>query len=224
METSFCRHLNSLVATPASLMTKGERTRQRLKAALAGLIEARNYSSVRISDICAETGISQGAFYRYFPHKEAVTTEVLSDFDQFTRDALYATGRGYSEPYDAFYSTTEMYVAIFRSNPGLMKLLLLSNQEIPSAAGILLRQTNEWATRMSNALLKRASGPTDERATRFASYAVGAMVDQTLAYLYIYRDPNVLNLVVSETDIVEKLTALQFKAAFGAMPPARPRD
>src|SRR5690606_3780601 len=120
METSFCRHLNSLVSAPSALMTKGERTRQRLKAALAELIEDQSYSAIRITDICAKASISQGAFYRYFLNKEAVTIEVMSDFDTFTRDVLYTTGRGYSDPYRAFYSTTEIYVAIFRSNPGLM--------------------------------------------------------------------------------------------------------
>ncbi len=217
MEASFCRHLGAMVATPSSLLTKGERTRQRLKASLAELIEAQAYSGIRITDICTAAGISQGAFYRYFLNREAVTTEVLSDFDQFTRDVLYATGRGYTDPYAAFYSTTEIYVAIFRSNPGLMRLLLLGNQEIPSGANILLRQTNEWATRMSKALLKRSPEP-DEKQARFTAYALGAMVDQTLSYLYIYRDPNVLNLVDTEAEIVRKLTDLQFRAAFGIEP------
>lgn len=220
METSFCRHLNGIVAAPSNLLTKGERTRQRLKAALAALIEEQNYSGIRITDICTAAGISQGAFYRYFLNKEVITTEVMSDFDKFTRDVLYATGRGFSDPYSAFYSTTEVYVAIFRSNPGLMRLMLLANQEIPAGASILLRQTNEWATQMSKALLKRSAEPLDERMARFTSYALGAMVDQTLAYLYIYRDPNVLSLVEAEADIVEKLTMLQYKAAFGSMPPA----
>ena len=145
----------------------------------------------------------------------------MRDFDTFTRDLLYAHGRGHRDPYTAIQTTTRIYVAIFKANAGLMKLLLLSNQEIEAGADILLRQTGEWAARMEKSLLKRASGLLSPRRARFTSYALGAMVDQTLAYLYIYRDPKMLALLRSETDLVEMLSILQYRAAYGKDPPRK---
>lgn len=221
METSFSRHLDSMAMATASSLSKGERTRQRLKAAAARLIASHNLSAIRIADINRGANLSQGAFYRYFKDKEEIVTEVLRDFDIFTRELLHARGRGHQHPYAAIRETTKIYVAIFKANVGLMKLLLLSNQEIKEGAGILLRQTSEWASRMEKSLLKRTPGILSPRRARFTSYALGAMVDQTLAYLYIYRDPAMLALVRSESDLVEMLSTLQYRAAYGKDPPRR---
>jgi AcrR family transcriptional regulator len=218
METSFHRHLDAYATRQSSLLTKGERTKQRLKAGAARLIETQNLSVIRITDICTESNLSQGAFYRYFQNKEAIITEVLRDFDEFTRGLLQAQGRGQADSYQAIRSTTETYVAVFRANAGLMKLLLLSNQDLPEGPSILMRQTGEWAAQMERSLVRRgAPGPVPEVA-RFTAYAIGAMVDQTLAYVFIYRDPKVLALIPSETVLVDRLSALQYRAAYGAEP------
>src|SRR3546814_10851337 len=62
---------------------------------------------------------------------------------------------------------------------------------------------SDWSSDVCSSDL-RSTAPLDERVARFTSYAIGAMVDQTLAYLYVYRDPNVLNLVRSEERRVGK--------------------
>lgn len=57
---------------------KRQRTRARLLAATARVLSARGYVDFRISDVAAEAGMSNGAFYVYFADREEAAREVLS--------------------------------------------------------------------------------------------------------------------------------------------------
>ena len=46
------------------------------------------------------------------------------------------------------------------------------------------------------------------------------MVDQTLAYVFIYRDPKVLASIGDDASLVTLLSRLQYRAAYGSDPPA----
>ena len=58
--------------TPADLTPAGSRTLTALLDAAHGVLVARGYHSTRVDDITDATGVSHGAFYRYFPNKDQV--------------------------------------------------------------------------------------------------------------------------------------------------------
>jgi len=52
-------------------------TRSRLLSSAVRLFARSWYSSVSVAEICRESGLSNGIFYRYFPNKEALFREMV---------------------------------------------------------------------------------------------------------------------------------------------------
>ncbi|HLN65119.1 MAG TPA: TetR/AcrR family transcriptional regulator [Symbiobacteriaceae bacterium] len=65
---------------PRGKTRKGEESKARLLAAAAKEFATRGFHAAKISAIVAEAGLAQGAFYLYFPSKEAVFAELLTRF------------------------------------------------------------------------------------------------------------------------------------------------
>jgi TetR/AcrR family transcriptional regulator, fatty acid metabolism regulator protein len=60
--------------------TKGEQTRQRLHRAATKVFAEKGFHTTKVSDIVAEAGLSQPAFYLYFDSKEAAYDLLLEEF------------------------------------------------------------------------------------------------------------------------------------------------
>lgn len=59
---------------------RGQESRSRLLEAAAAEFARRGYHATKISNIVAAAGLTQAAFYLYFPSKEAVFRELITDF------------------------------------------------------------------------------------------------------------------------------------------------
>jgi TetR/AcrR family fatty acid metabolism transcriptional regulator len=59
---------------------RGEESRSRLLSAAAAAFARLGYHATKVSDIVAAAGLSQAAFYLYFPSKEAIFTELVGTF------------------------------------------------------------------------------------------------------------------------------------------------
>lgn len=58
---------------------KGKESRERLLAAAVREFARTGYHETKISTIVAEAGLTQAAFYLYFPSKEAIFAELIAD-------------------------------------------------------------------------------------------------------------------------------------------------
>jgi AcrR family transcriptional regulator len=58
---------------------KGQRSRARLLAAAAVEFAESGYHDTKVSAIVARAGLTQAAFYRYFPSKEAIFAELIAE-------------------------------------------------------------------------------------------------------------------------------------------------
>lgn len=63
-------------------MGKGEQSRARLLQAAAAQFAAVGYHRTRVSDIVRQAGLTQAAFYLYFPSKESLYQELMDGFFQ----------------------------------------------------------------------------------------------------------------------------------------------
>jgi AcrR family transcriptional regulator len=73
----------NLIEPPVELddsRTKGEMTRDAIKAAARRAIALNGFSGVKVADIMKTAGKSPGAFYLYFKSKEALLHELLAEF------------------------------------------------------------------------------------------------------------------------------------------------
>lgn len=100
-----------------------EKRRQDFLAAAAGLFEAGDYSSVTMSQIAAQAGLSKGTVYLYFKSKEELFLQLLVDeledwFAQLAEGLPLLQG----QPIPVF---AKGFVATLRARPQLTRLLAL---------------------------------------------------------------------------------------------------
>jgi AcrR family transcriptional regulator len=67
--------------------TKTER-RQRLIDAARRCLADRSFRTLTVDDVCAEAGVSKGAFYGYFERKQDLLLALLDDEDAAMRDLM----------------------------------------------------------------------------------------------------------------------------------------
>ncbi len=63
-----------------NITAKGQASRTRLLETAARLFAEKGYQKTKISDIVKAAGLTQAAFYLYFPSKEAIFAELVDDF------------------------------------------------------------------------------------------------------------------------------------------------
>lgn len=74
--------------------TKTER-RQRLIEAARRCLAHRSFRTLTVDDVCAEAGVSKGAFYGYFVRKQDLLFALLDDEDATTRDLMQGLEAGH---------------------------------------------------------------------------------------------------------------------------------
>lgn len=62
------------------MQQRSEETRARLLQAAAKEFSTSGYDAASVDDICAEAGVSKGAFYHHFPSKQAVFIALFEDW------------------------------------------------------------------------------------------------------------------------------------------------
>ncbi|MCR8717702.1 TetR/AcrR family transcriptional regulator [Pseudomonas syringae] len=66
--------------TCAERLTKGEKTRARLRKIAAAEFAQRGFHNTKVSDIVKASELTQPAFYKYFDSKEAAYEELVGEF------------------------------------------------------------------------------------------------------------------------------------------------
>ncbi len=64
---------------PPRRQSRGERTRQKIKDAVIGLLEERDYFDLTITDICRTAKVATGGFYFHYEKKATLIEEVLRE-------------------------------------------------------------------------------------------------------------------------------------------------
>ncbi len=59
---------------------RGEETRARILGAAVRRFSITGYDAASVDDICAEAGVSKGAFYHHFPTKQAIFLALMQDW------------------------------------------------------------------------------------------------------------------------------------------------
>jgi AcrR family transcriptional regulator len=195
---------------------KGERTRALLKWAVCALLEQKPSSMLTVAEICALAGVAHGTFYIYFPDRNAVVAEVLEDFVRHERQAMLDSAQGRPDRRAAIRASTAAYYDICAANPGLMRCLLSYYGEFPEAQRIAQNFNRAWIETVVRSAKKafpawQGSGASEHELLRRA-YALGGMVDQYLAYLFLSRDPNVIAVSGNREEVVESLTEIWERA------------
>lgn len=211
-----CRQPFSEVLTARAAsrdLRKGERTRLRLLAATAAILQEEFLHTLRIGDICAAAGVSPGTFYLYFDDKVEVTTAMLKGFAQHVFGCLDHAARGAGDFEASVRATTLAYVYAFALNRGLFRALMQMSEESASIEAIYQRLNGRWNQRTARAIARyrgAVRGPAEEDVLR--AFALGGMVDEFLANLYVRRDPVLTGRLGSPEAVAHLLADLWLEA------------
>ena len=89
--------------------------RQDLLAAALSLIRAKGYSSTSVDELCAEAGVTKGAFFHHFRSKEALAVAAANHWSEVT-DAFFETApyHAHDDPLDRVLGYLDFRKALLR--------------------------------------------------------------------------------------------------------------
>lgn len=207
-------------ASVADGLRKGERTRLRLLAATADLLQTTFFHSLRVSDICARARVSQGTFYLYFTDKADIVASLLSDFAATVFDALDEASAGAGDAHAAIHAPTLAYVRIFRFNRGLLRCLTQMTEESGEFERIYRDLNAGWNRRAARAIEARLGEVGAAETALAMAYALSSMVDEFLANLYVREDPRLAFLADRPDEAAAILSRLWYRAVYLTEPAA----
>ncbi|PZR15344.1 MAG: TetR/AcrR family transcriptional regulator [Archangium gephyra] len=79
--------------TKKKLTVRGQRTRLELLEAAEQVFGERGFEHSSISEITRRAGVALGTFYVYFPHKQAIFTELVDELGERLRETLNAASK-----------------------------------------------------------------------------------------------------------------------------------
>ena len=95
------------------MQQRSEETRARIIESASKLFSNRGYNAASVDDICAEAGISKGAFYHHFESKQALFLALLDGWLQ-TIDNAIAASKNSTAP-ETFTQMTAAFPSIFET-------------------------------------------------------------------------------------------------------------
>lgn len=202
--------------------TKGQRTRERLKIAAAKVLEEKGYHALRVADVTETAKVSEGSFYVYFRDKTDATLAVLTTLlDDFF--SVNLTSEADEGPFDTIRRTNRRWLAICRSNSGLMRCVLQVGDEDPVFARMVQDTNRRWYERIAASVIRRyPQGALSAGAVLLVAYMLGAMMDDLARKLIIYPDEGLQTLLVEleadEMAMADAASALWMRVLYPGLP------
>jgi TetR/AcrR family transcriptional regulator, transcriptional repressor for nem operon len=192
VSNSFLTYLETRLAEQPQ-MSKGERTRERLRIAALQVLNQRGYDEMRTLFITEQAGLSEGLFYVYFKSKVDITLSLLNEFyAEFVR--LSDRGRKALAPFEAIKIANRRWLHIAIANPGLMRCIFQAGNEVPEFAALISKVNKTWNAIVVNALKKHR--PVAKRsAMMLPLYMLDGMMDELVRRLVVYPDPELIALI-----------------------------
>lgn len=196
---------------------KTERTRARLLAAIAReLGSGAGRHDLKVAEVTHAAGLAHGTFYRYFPDMAAAVETLIETFSDFVQDHLAQARGGEIAPRERVKRATLVFARLFRRNAGLMRCLIGLTGEESAFARAYRRLNRDWYGRVAGAIAKGRQDEGSGEQYLPAAYALGGMIDEFLAQIYLRKEPALVHLAEDEEKIAELLTDLWCYGAYGA--------
>lgn len=223
-EQTSIRFTEALEASARAGRQKTDRTRFRLLASMARqVMSGVDRRDLKVANVALDAGLAHGTFYRYFSDIRNAMDVLIEEFAQFVRKQLSGAREGEPGTQSRVHATMLVYARLYAENAPLMRCLVDLGTEPSAFAASYQKLNRAWYERMAQAITKRqAEFGTIGREARgdpiaFA-YALGGMVDDFLAQVFLRREPALAHLAGAPEAIADLLTHLWMKAAYGVLP------
>lgn len=192
MELNYIAHLQSELRNnpPAK---KSQRTRARLKIALAAGLEEPGYHLLRLSDVTKAAGLGEGTIYVYFKERSVAIREVMLEFvedflqthvDQRVRQFARAPG---ASPFPSLKASIQIWIMLGRANPGLLRSLFQFADDDPEFRRQYQRYNIRWIERVSDRIL-RYRGRDDAGVAVLFTYSLCMLLDELMKRVLVQPD------------------------------------
>ena len=164
----------------------GEKSRLKLLAAGARLLESSGFRDLLVEDVCREASLAKGTFYIYFESKEGFLLALLGQYVEFERNT-YPPASPQRSAYGGVRDWVSWYEGTFAANAGILRCMIEMSAVDAEAErcwhsrnGSIIERAIEHAVQR----LARPPSPREKELLRLAVRAGGSMMDQSLFERY----------------------------------------
>lgn len=129
---------------------KGTISRSKLIQAAINEFAVKGYHAAKISDIVQAAGLTQAAFYLYFPSKEAIFGEILESFIENLQSLVQEIGNVAPLPSnqvpDQIYQNLKMVYEFLGASPQLTRVAMYESGKSAEIKNIISRAMTEKIT------------------------------------------------------------------------------
>lgn len=199
--------------------TRGERSKLRLMAAGASLLDSSGYQELKIEDVAAAAKLAKGTFYIYFKTKDDFLRELVQrycDFEpqtipRFTPElSTYVTAREF----------ISWYERTFVANLGIIRCMVQMGAVDPAVRECwLLRNGRIVSESVEGTLRTVRAGSVDRDLLIWVTRTTGGMLDQSLFDRYGLQTPTGRQDPFDDETIAEMHALLIYRGIYGRDPP-----
>ncbi|MBI1197795.1 MAG: TetR family transcriptional regulator [Phenylobacterium sp.] len=196
----------------------GERSRLRLLAAAARLLETIHYRDLLVEQVCQEAGVAKGTFYIYFKSKDEFLRELARRYVSFEVQT-YPRLSSKSTPFTNTRRWVYWYEKTFAANVGVMKCMVQMGTQDEEMRQIWHERNGRLVDRSLIGWMKTRPD-SDPKLERFILRTAGTMMDQSLFERYGVQTGQGVEDPHDPEFIVDLHAFMNFRAMYGHNPPA----
>jgi AcrR family transcriptional regulator len=215
------RLADDLTALAEAADTKAERTRLRLLASAAALLDDVPFAQLRPSDLADHAELSRPLIYHYFTDLGTLVTELVETFGQrLARMVASVPPSKVAYGYEAIVAHLAWLVRMYLHNRGLMRLMYTLADQLPGVKVTI----DEITFLFNKSLGDHVDAPpglhfgADERL--LAGYMIGGGFDDLLRQLFQHRHDRLPAPRTAQQlfDLVQLMAALRHRQVHGSDP------
>lgn len=215
----FSSYLEAM-ATEIRRSRSGEKSRLRLLAAGARLLESVGFRDLLVEDVCREAGLAKGTFYIYFQSKEVFLRALMNQYVEFERNT-YPPFSPARSAYGGVHDWVSWYEGTFAANAGILRCMIEMSGGDAEAEACWHGRNRSIVERALEQLvqgLERPPGTREKELLRLALRAGGSMMDQSLFERYRMGVGVGLQEASDATLMVDLHALLLYRVLYGSDP------
>jgi AcrR family transcriptional regulator len=195
----------------------GEKSRLRLLAAAARLLESIHYRDLLVEEICQEAGVAKGTFYIYFKSKDEFLRDLAGRYLNFefqTYPRLSSKNTEYTNTRKWVY----WYEKSFAANVGIIKCMVQMGENDAAMRQLWHDRNGRLVDRSLAGWMKTRPG-ADPKIERFILRTAGTMMDQSLFERYGVQTGQGVEDPHDPEFMIELHAFMNYRAMYGHNPP-----
>jgi AcrR family transcriptional regulator len=199
---------------------RSERSRLKLLAAGARLLDRSSFQDLKIEEVSVDAGLAKGTFYVHFPSKEDFLRQLADAYCGFELNTLPRRVRELSQ-FAAARLWISWYERTFAANAGILRCIVQMGVNDDGMRKLWLsRNASVVHAMIAETMSGVELAPEDMQSLLWTMRTVGGMLDQSLFDRYGLQTPSGLEDPSDIDALIEMHALLAYRALYGMEPQA----